>query len=294
MQVAASHWIGKPNRRSRAFTLVELLVVIAIIGILVALLLPAVQAAREAARRTQCTNHFKQVALAHLNYADTMRVFPPATLRGRSGTVWCEFAGNSATLILPFLEYQSLFDQLDLRHVSQGGGCDKPGNIAVYKSRVEEYLCPSDPFDGIIGDWLPNTTRIMHVFTVAGSYRLGSVGWDYDPRDGMIWCASRTRFKDISDGTTKTALLGETWGRGDPTGASLNGRGMRFHSQVYFEWPPNTFLTEIWSVKSFHPGGANIALSDGSVQFIPDEIDVTVFKEMSTIASGKLLDYRFD
>ena len=105
-----------PNRR--AFTLVELLVVIAIIGILIALLLPAVQAAREAARRSQCANNLKQIGLALLNYEDAFKTLPPSVVYGCPGdrttaTAEIPYHHTWITRILPFLEQQALYDQMD-------------------------------------------------------------------------------------------------------------------------------------------------------------------------------------
>jgi len=114
----------KPGRWRGAFTLVELLVVIAIIGILVALLLPAVQAAREAARRTQCKNNLKQLGLALLNYHDNWNYFPPSSVwdvaNGGPGVIdqgqaHTRISQNWAVLILPFVEQQSLYNSFDLK-----------------------------------------------------------------------------------------------------------------------------------------------------------------------------------
>ena len=129
------------RRRPRGFTLVELLVVIAIIGILIALLLPAVQAAREAARRSQCSNNLKQLGLGVLNYEDTFKTFPPSFLLAAdfNAQVW-------GTRILPFIEQNALYDQFSF---SATWSADYGGPM---QRRVHAFLCPSAPlYVGSIG-----------------------------------------------------------------------------------------------------------------------------------------------
>ncbi len=144
------------HRHRPGFTLVELLVVIAIIGILVALLLPAIQAAREAARRSQCTNNIKNLAIACHNYHDTYGMFPLSyatwsnrdPMNGRS-TSWM-------VQVLPFIERQSLFDQIDFdygvrndpRNSTQGAGTGGPSNEWVAWQVVDTFVCPTDTHDG--------------------------------------------------------------------------------------------------------------------------------------------------
>ena len=146
-----SHLSGRLYPKQRAFTLVELLVVIAIVGILVALLLPAVQAAREAARRTQCVNNLKQLALGMQNYESANRHYPAAYIttdpktngssygisygddnhNGPPGWAWC-------TLLLPYIEESALHDGLKLNLP-----CWAPENAALVKTRLPAVLCPS-------------------------------------------------------------------------------------------------------------------------------------------------------
>ena len=140
-------------RSLHGFTLIELLVVITIIGILIALLLPAVQAAREAARRLQCSNNFKQIGLALLNYESAHGSFPPAKIyidspRWFVGPTWSAF-------ILPFIESTSLYEQYDYSqgYSSPGDGFvvfGEPTNVLVGGYRIAVYICPSDPQDEII------------------------------------------------------------------------------------------------------------------------------------------------
>ena len=139
--------------RRRGFTLIELLVVIAIIGVLIALLLPAVQAAREAARRTQCVNNLKQIGLALQNYESTNSCFPPGTIAtGEPGNT---FVVNWAIAILPYLEQQPLYNAYNFNLFTRNStGALTPdafkvnenaANATVYQSRLNVYLCPSDP-----------------------------------------------------------------------------------------------------------------------------------------------------
>ncbi len=133
--------------RRQGFTLVELLVVIAIIGILVALLLPAVQAAREAARRMSCGNNLKQIGLALHNYHDTYKSFPPARVRcapGRTTNCWTTSNISWEARILPFMEQQPLHDQIDYHRYPGWSGV----NTQVMNKVVPSYLCPSDPGKG--------------------------------------------------------------------------------------------------------------------------------------------------
>lgn len=130
------------RRTSRyGFTLVELLVVIAIIGILVALLLPAVQAAREAARRAQCSNHLKQIGLGVLNYESTHKEFPPGSIVTDTCCASSLYT-NWAVEILPFIEQNALSDQYDKSLENTA-----PVNQAVVQNHVPAFLCPNDPYD---------------------------------------------------------------------------------------------------------------------------------------------------
>jgi prepilin-type N-terminal cleavage/methylation domain-containing protein/prepilin-type processing-associated H-X9-DG protein len=130
--------IVKHSYRISGFTLVELLVVIAIIGVLIALLLPAVQAAREAARRAHCTNNLKQIALGSHNYHDTFKVFPPGALMDSTSLGAPDFT-NWAIGILPYIEQKPLYDQ----YVQEAFNVD-PVNQPVCQTFIEAYACPSD------------------------------------------------------------------------------------------------------------------------------------------------------
>ncbi len=184
-------------RGKSGFTLVELLVVIAVIGILVALLLPAVQAAREAARRMSCTNNLKQMSLALHNYHDTYRVFPPSGIypRGATGDGW-----SFQARLLPFLEQANLQDLIDwnLSYAAQ---------TAVARTRVPTYLCPSETKDYERPDG-----AITH-YPLNYGVNVGT-WFVYDPNNGQYGNGltgpnAQTNMASLIDGTSNTLALAE-------------------------------------------------------------------------------------
>jgi len=209
-------------RRFRGFTLVELLVVIAIIGMLVALLLPAVQAARESARRSQCTNNLKQLGLAFHNYHDTHKAFPPAyviqpgggglngvpdPLTRDAGPGWAW-----GTLLLPYLEQEPLHDSFDFRRP-----CWDSANAAPARTQLDVFLCPSatgtsEPMKVLSesGDVLATFGRSCYVVSAGQNEPwLLSVDSYEGIADGPLYRNSRTRAADVTDGLTSTVFAGE-------------------------------------------------------------------------------------
>lgn len=209
----------------KAFTLVELLVVIAIIGILVALLLPAVQAAREAARRTSCYNNLKQVGLALQAYHDSVRQFPsgyivspttnalmgpPDPTSGDTGPGW-----GFLMMSLPFMEQGPLHQSINVNLP-----CWSPANAIAVKTEVSGLLCPAainnSPTYNVV-DAGGNTLAVFARSNYAGmAGRPGPWGDYYDPSldlsgiaDGVLYRNSRTRIADITDGTSQTMLVAE-------------------------------------------------------------------------------------
>ena len=236
--------------RSLGFTLVELLVVIAIIGILVALLLPAVQAAREAARLMSCSNNLKQQGLALHNYHDTYKSFPPALLNSGRYTggatrtdQWGYTEGvrnhSGFLLILPFMEQQPLYDSINLEGPSntsnpRAGGPDPVSHpfwaangAAMANARVPAYECPSDAHAGELSTYQPNTTsfygrdravRTSYLFTV-GYQTDYDINWDQKltngynvVRVGAFGNNSHARFAQLKDGSANTTAIGESAG----------------------------------------------------------------------------------
>jgi prepilin-type N-terminal cleavage/methylation domain-containing protein len=159
------------NRFQRGFTLVELLVVIAIIGILVALLLPAVQAARDSARRSECSNNLKQIGIAVLNYENSNKRFPAgSTTKGTNitGPYWSTWTVD----LLPYMEEQGLYDRWDRKVV-----LENPGNMRVKQTRIAGYLCPSDEEPGVLAEpesGLASTLTKPNNLYHPGSYRANS------------------------------------------------------------------------------------------------------------------------
>ncbi len=237
---------GSQCRRSRGFTLVELLVVIAIIGILVSLLLPAVQAAREAARRMQCSNNLKQLALAAHNYHDTFKSFPmgySVTIRQPSSNFNVQ---NWGTAILPYIEQQPLYDQYNPNFAAcNQSGAIGQANLVVIQTILPTFVCPSAPpaatrvYDGAIpANAVPGlpaltwraapsdyclATGVRGAFANlayagqpggAGGERHGSI----QPHINLIFAGQvsykNNTFTNIYDGTSNTILLAERTGGG--------------------------------------------------------------------------------
>lgn len=208
------------NRRLRlGFTLVELLVVIAIIGILIGLLLPAVQQVREAARRTQCANNIRQLALAAHSFESALRHFPdpaPGSLEGYS----------LLAKTLPYVEQANLHDRIDFDENLLTGLPWRPDINSIYVTLVGQRLpileCPSDggsPFLEENGTTWAGSNYFGNSGTATGVLYVTS-----QPTDGLFWRGSKTTFASITDGTSNTVMFAETlFGmRGDPTTELLN------------------------------------------------------------------------
>ena len=295
-------------RVRRGFTLVELLVVITIIGILIALLLPAVQAAREAARRMQCSNNLKQIGLGMHNYHQVYNVLP-LSASYRLGYPNDTGTRRSWTVgLLPYMEQGAIFEQMDMTV----RGIEEP-NLSLIQKNLAVVLCPSDP-----GAGTPRTrTDAASSLTLALTCYAGSVGDHhndkdegngYPPRYGNgSTDASNTRgvisrygysasFAEIRDGTSNTFCVGEVipewcvwqdWGHQSfaTTAYPINHRNREFAAGTLSAWDHNNCI----GFRSFHPGGAHFLLCDGSVQYLAETIDYLTYRAMASRAGGETL-----
>jgi len=285
--------------RRRGFTLIELLVVIAIIATLVALLLPAVQQAREAARRTQCSNNLKQMALALHNYHDVYSAFPNYDNGG-------SIANASAFVsILPFLDQAPMFN---LYNFSLGNSA--PENEQVVRQRIPAYLCPTAvirrevPISGCDSN---NRAPGTYAVCTGSDDPYGTIE-DGNPNNGAIVSSGSgiTKIRDFTDGTTNTLMVGESaWNLEDYVFTSGPCMGQVRWGFTYWSSPyplATAFTTmppfnpksggsaSLDRFRSDHPGGmVNFALADGSVRFLNDNIAQTVLDALATRAKGEVI-----
>ncbi len=231
------------SKRNCGFTLVELLVVIAIIGILVALLLPAIQAARAAARRTQCQNNLKQIGLALTNFHDSNGEFPPSATfdesKGDPSTARQHYK-NWIIEILPYMEQQNIHDSFDFKYP-----INSRLNSAARGTRIDGLLCPEEnsvyqdtPYSGDGGNWARTNygaNGCLGAYSTAWRAGAGPTAerWEASLTRGVMGANVATSIKDITDGTTHTIMVAEirvgidavdrrgTWALGGPGASSL-------------------------------------------------------------------------
>ena len=211
----------RSHRNRNGFTLIELLVVIAIIAILVALLLPAVQMAREAARRTQCKNNLKQLGLAAHNHEEALGYLPPG-FRGEqiSGAPWYYDLWGTLALLTPYLEETAVYNSIDLNltmyQLTAPWGITAP---VAAKTVVPVFLCPSDSMQSVCSDTYAIQGALAptnYAFCMGTGTTRGRTNWLGSPyeADGVFFARSKIRLTDIKDGTSNTIgaserLLGE-------------------------------------------------------------------------------------
>ncbi|TWT47847.1 DUF1559 family PulG-like putative transporter [Botrimarina hoheduenensis] len=339
-----------PRRLARSpagFTLVELLVVIAIIGILVSLLLPAVQSARAAARRSQCQNQLKQIGLACLNYESAQGALPagvegkgrfndddaPGGQKEEVGMAW-------GVTLLPYLEEQTVFDQFDFsgdkNFLSTAVNSSGVSNLQAGRTALSVYICPEDqesaePFEIFNNPWGPSTYRacsgtIDQTKQGGGAYifwdRLNKSGVtarsdNRNYRGALIAAGGRleiapTRISQVTDGTSRTAMVGEFHPGPEAVRRNTWASGWRYHSKGHFvrdaqgrssiyrtagveecyastrNSPPGLGGDVFLCIRSFstvHPGGViQYVFCDGSVHGIRDVIDDDVYLTLGTVA----------
>ena len=299
------------NHRPIGFTLVELLVVITIIGILIALLLPAVQVAREAARRLQCTNNLKQMGLALHNYATTWDgAFPVGALGGsKPNNRHAVFS-----YMLPYLEMQAVYDQLDLNAACSDDAANHHQQFTV----IPAYVCPSWPHKIV---W--SVAESMSVMTAGAINLYQGVGGAFPaeapylvttnfgnlPRNGMFGPNLWRRIDEVKDGLSNTLAMGEF--------ANLNGAELQSSGHVIHAWisgsvayaneddialmaakvvanPINDPITSTacggfnhLAFTSCHPGGANFLVGDGSVVNLSENMEFLLYQQLATVARGE-------
>lgn len=285
----------------RAFTLVELLVVIAIIGVLIALLLPAVQQAREAARRIQCTNNIKQVGLAMHNYHDTFLSFPIA---------WKADTANWTVAILAMMEHGNLQERYDYDLDWNEGT-----NLDLAAEMPQAFECPSNPSAGNVlsGNGFKATDY---------SVLRNATNWEFT--NSLFQSTGPYKMRDITDGTSNTCMSYESAGRADwwvegrrnpgKSGyshdygvtkdgwTSRNNAGWMFACEVDMSpagddmtavyWTGNrVFNVSNWfgAPYSFHPGGIQMGMADASVRFVPETISIENITALTSINGGEIV-----
>jgi prepilin-type N-terminal cleavage/methylation domain-containing protein/prepilin-type processing-associated H-X9-DG protein len=314
--------------RRPAFTLVELLVAIAIIGILIALLLPAVQKARQAANRIKCQNNLKQLALAAHNYHDSMGQFPNGlhtveTTGGlyANGTCW-------EVELLPYFEQDNLKNRWDYDDFRNNIAGDLDATTAQV---LKLLLCPSDVLPELV--WYASMDGFQQYAYAQGWYGLSSYGGNAGTRsypknlvtrDGIFYENSRIRLADVTDGASNTLLFGER-SHDDPvfdelsgtyfaplakegkwaavyatSGGSLPERFLSAPVRINYRVPAGISAegfqgdtgaqsNRLCAYGSGHAGGANFAFGDGSVRFLIDNTPLETLQALSTRAGGEVV-----
>lgn len=321
------------NLRSAGFTLVELLVVITIIGILIALLLPAVQAAREAARKMQCGNNLKQIGLALLNYESAAGVFPFGGKGNSSGGAAATYGASWWVRILAYSEETNISDRYDYAkggyigssgYAEAGKMLDKvtlgfmhcPSSTLLVKVWPQLTFAESPTYAGISGSADGrNTNALPNIYSEQyGQIYGGWCGSGYTSTGGVLIRERAIAISEITDGTSNTIVVGEQsdWlspvaasapayacdtgdcradgGHGFTMGSSPDASDRRTFNLTCIYHPINAKSTTGIGVgscaivntpiQSVHPSGANVAMADGSVQFLSESMSITVLRNM--------------
>ena len=276
--------LPRAAKRRTGFTLVELLVVIAIIGVLIGLLLPAVQSARASARRVQCINNLKQIGLGLHSYYDGNKHLPPGYSNDNGWMV--------TAFILPFMEESALYDTLDTKAPMNVGDTTLLANI---RRTIPGYLCPAsvDPVKDQSPDIPVNGVRIglANYIAFSGSQDLRCTS---SGANGLFFWDSDTTFEEVLDGLSKTAAFTER------TGVTINGTNHRAAVWAGVSHPCGSISNRFdnirnaqtqarvgWSMinavnsgyqfgpSSLHSGGVNMLMADGSVRWVSETIDAS-------------------
>lgn len=287
-------------RRSRAFTLIELLVVIVIISVLIALLLPAVQQAREAVRRHQCMNNLRQLGLALHGYHETHRVFPPGTSNptGPIDNTSTGFKHSWMIHILPYLDENALYQA-----INPNQGIYEQTHIDFSLTGIDVTYCPSSPLSREANS------------AYAGCHHDVESPINADD-NGMLFLNSRVRLSDVADGQRYTFLVGEIrdhgmWqvgsrmslrNTGTPIDSVTSPNAIRKPGVKLPDLPPDARnadeapppsppdpMTSVGGFGSYHSSSANFLLVDGSVKCLPTNIDMTLYQRLGNRRDGQIV-----
>jgi prepilin-type N-terminal cleavage/methylation domain-containing protein/prepilin-type processing-associated H-X9-DG protein len=323
-------------RRRAGFTLIELLVVIAIIAVLISLLLPAVQSAREAARRAQCVNNMKQLGLAAHNYLDVHGVLPMGSYGiqppGDASNTACANGRHEVSALvqlLPFYEQAQTYNAYNANVHYAGNDAASSSNLTLSGVGVNTLWCPSDPaitgatYDLYYWDLSDGRQWLMHYTSYKGNAGTYDAPGRYDcpyyadsscpfsqiqaQGNGVFNFYSKTSIASITDGTSNTFLFGEAaWGR---LGAGRDSEQQEWQWWTSGNYGDSMFITlfpanpqrrvgdfggvpgintsiYVLAASSFHPGGVNFCMADGSVRFIKDSINVAPFDPTTGLPTG--------
>jgi prepilin-type N-terminal cleavage/methylation domain-containing protein/prepilin-type processing-associated H-X9-DG protein len=305
MRFCKACYCNRSGRRPFGFTLVELLVVIAIIGILVALLLPAVQAAREASRRTKCTNNLKQLGLAIQNYiASKKGELPP----GHPGNGINDNHGLF-TYLLPYIEEQTLFDSIDF---SKPANFDQPARWTV----IPAYLCPSYPYEPVCLDNTFKTGALTTYQAVSGTLYLStdpgfnSVTYGKLPYNGLFLWKKKRNVRHITDGMSSSLAIGEwvhipltgndakppgsvrpwIWGVTPGGDASFTIKAVQYPINARVDRDNGGAAWHHLPFGSYHPGGAHFVFGDGHVSFLNENMAIEAYMAVASCNSAETIN----
>lgn len=271
-------------RSPRGFTLIELLVVMAIIGVLIGLLLPAVQSVRAAARRTQCVHNAMQAGLAIENYESAFEMFPPGVVN-LDGPIKNKEEGyhySWIAQILPYIDQQNVYNHLNFQLSAYDAA-----NHSARLMKLASFVCPSDPIssDPAKSGWGQTS--------LCAAYHEVEAPIDVD-NHGIMFLNSHVRIDDIGDGASNTMLFSEarlesgSFGWISGTRWSLRNGGTVLNGPVPAATKANA--SPVGGFSSYHPGGVNIAMADGSVRFLKMTTGTAALKSLISRNDGGLFN----